>query len=423
MDAEALTGFVKTSPSNGATGLSLSLKLDWEKAPSNPYDKDTYYKYCYYTGSGKCDFQGVIYTTEYTISGLTKNTKYYWQVQVIYCKDNSCTQKEKHDANNGAVWSFTTSSTAVDPPGSFAKTSPANSAINVMSRVLSWGSSSGATSYQYCFSPNYGDTNCTYLGGWKDVGNVTTYTLPNDSKFVWGNRYYWEIRASNAGGTKLADDGTWWSFTVSDLIGTATLLSPTGVINDSTPTYRWNEVPNATWYYLWVEGPSGNVLKKWYEETAICGGGTCQVLPRSVKPGNHLVDTDMGSVGCGPWAIVGFNLRLSSLCFPVSPTGNIGVPHPTYGMIQKGRPLLPVISGSSEMCSSCGTHHPKITIMAQPARSPGKTLTGGHVHGGCKPNSAGTGAWAPHNLSSPWKGNLNLTQRKHRDGYTHLHME
>jgi len=119
MDAKALTGFVKTSPSNGATGQSLSLTLDWEKAPSNPYDKDTYYKYCYYTGSGKCDFQGVIYTTEYTISGLAKNTKYYWQVQVIYCKDSSCTEKEKHDANNGAVWSFTTSSTAVDPPAAF----------------------------------------------------------------------------------------------------------------------------------------------------------------------------------------------------------------------------------------------------------------------------------------------------------------
>ncbi|MBW1973935.1 MAG: C10 family peptidase, partial [Deltaproteobacteria bacterium] len=36
--------------------------------------------------------------------------------------------------------------------------------------------------------------------------------------------------------------------------GKATLVSPSGTIDDNTPTYTWNEVDCATEYYLWVNG-------------------------------------------------------------------------------------------------------------------------------------------------------------------------
>lgn len=61
-----------------------------------------------------------------------------------------------------------------------------------------------------------------------------------------------------------------------------TLVSPSGNISDSTPVYRWNAVAQASWYYLWVNDASGNVIKKWYTATdAGCGGsaGVCTITP------------------------------------------------------------------------------------------------------------------------------------------------
>jgi hypothetical protein len=329
-----LTGFVKVSPADGAKDQPVSLTLKWNAAPSNPYGFGKYYKYCYFTGSGPCSFDGGLYTTQYTISGLTKGTTYYWQIQVIYCKNASCSLKEKHEADNGQVWSFKTAGT--EPPGSFAKLSPTNNAMNLTSSTLSWSSSPGATSYQYCFSPNYIDTNCAFLNGWRDVGNVTSYTVPNDPNFIWGNTYYWQIRASNSGGTKLANDGVWWIFTTANLVGRATLISPTGPITESKPTYRWNHVTGIAWYYLWINSPTGNVFKQWYDATAICSGGTCAVTPDiTLGSGNFTwwVQT-WNSTGYGPWSsAMSFSLStipLPGAATPASPFGAITDTTPAY---------------------------------------------------------------------------------------------
>jgi len=99
-------------------------------------------------------------------------------------------------------WSATVAS---PPPGGFIKLNPANAATDQpVSLTLSWGASTYATSYEYC----YGTTNpCS---NWTDNGAST-------SKWVSGlapeTTYYWQVRARNATGTTLADGGT-WSFTV-----------------------------------------------------------------------------------------------------------------------------------------------------------------------------------------------------------------
>ena len=100
----------------------------------------------------------------------------------------------------------------------------------------------------------------------------------------------------------------------------ATLVSPTGSINDETPTYTWNMVSNVTWYYLWVNGPNGNKVKQWYDASLICGGGTCSVTPAvTLSAGNHTwwVQT-WSSAGYGPWSNgMGFSIPPST---PVQPT-------------------------------------------------------------------------------------------------------
>ena len=96
-----------------------------------------------------------------------------------------------------------------------------------------------------------------------------------------------------------------FSIPVPPLPGATTLVSPTGNITTNNPTYTWNEVTDATWYYLWVNGPSGNVIKQWYTSAdAHCGGGTCWVTPTTtLASGAHIwwIQT-WNPAGVGPWS-------------------------------------------------------------------------------------------------------------------------
>jgi serine protease len=92
-----------------------------------------------------------------------------------------------------------------DPPGAFDKSSPSNGATNQStSPTLQWGSSNGATSYEYCYDTTSGCIN------WASVGMNTSVALSGLSN---NQTYYWQVRGVNAGGNTLANTGTYWSFT------------------------------------------------------------------------------------------------------------------------------------------------------------------------------------------------------------------
>ena len=64
----------------------------------------------------------------------------------------------------------------------------------------------------------------------------------------------------------------------------ATLISPTGTIQGSTPIYKWNAVSNASWYQLWVNdsSTSSGKIKIWYTAAQVgcsSGAGTCSITP------------------------------------------------------------------------------------------------------------------------------------------------
>ncbi|MEE9321702.1 MAG: hypothetical protein V3U76_14750 [Granulosicoccus sp.] len=87
----------------------------------------------------------------------------------------------------------------------------------------------------------------------------------------------------------------------------AELQVPSGAINDTTPTYRWHAVANASWYYLWVDDSSGNRIKHWY--TAAQAGcddanGLCEVTPpNTLAAGNgRWWVLTWNSHGPGPWS-------------------------------------------------------------------------------------------------------------------------
>jgi len=179
----------------------------------------------------------------------------------------------------------------------------------------------------------------TYV--WNAVSNSTQYYVKvNDLGGTKIQQWYSasEVGCSNGTGTcsvtptieLAAGAGTWWvqtrnsfgdgplsqglSFNVSKPEA-ATLVSPTGKIKDSTPTYTWNAVQGSTQYYLAVNDATGAKIKEWYtaaEAGCASGTGTCSLTP----------STEL-AIGTVKWWVqtsspVGLGPRSDSLYFTLS---------------------------------------------------------------------------------------------------------
>jgi hypothetical protein len=108
--------------------------------------------------------------------------------------------------------------------------------------------------------------------------------------------------------------------------GQAKLVSPSGIINNATPTYTWDAVPGATWYWLWVNDSGSDGVQQWYTAAqANCPDGTGQC---SVTPGKQIVGPSCkwwietwNSAGYGPWSA---SLQFSDLALLTGPQGPKG---------------------------------------------------------------------------------------------------
>jgi hypothetical protein len=125
-----------------------------------------------------------------------------------------------------------------------------------------------------------------------------------------------------------------FSTPVPPLPGSTTLLSPVGIAGTNTPTYTWSDVSGSTWYYVWVDGPAGNVIKQWYTSTqANCNGTICSITPTTVLSNGAYswkVQT-WNTAGLGPWsATISFTVAPPGQATLVSPSGSFGTTSPTY---------------------------------------------------------------------------------------------
>jgi hypothetical protein len=176
------------APPNNATSQPTSLSLRWRTAPAvisyhlqlatNP------------TFSTTIINDSTMTDTSRAITGLAFNTPYYWRVRA-------------RNSNGTSGWSEAwTFRTAIAPPATPTLVSPPNNAINLPdSLTLQWGIVIGATSFQLQVS----------------VDSLFATTLINDSTITVtqrnitvssGTRYYWHVRARNAGGPG-AYSATW----------------------------------------------------------------------------------------------------------------------------------------------------------------------------------------------------------------------
>lgn len=98
---------------------------------------------------------------------------------------------------------------AAAAPGAFNKTAPSNNATGQSrsSLKLSWGASTGAVRYEYC----YDTTNDNACSNWISTSTTRSVTLRNLGSLT---AYYWQVRSVNAAGLMTyANASTYWKFT------------------------------------------------------------------------------------------------------------------------------------------------------------------------------------------------------------------
>jgi len=219
--------FNKSSPANGATKQSVNPTLTWGSS-----SKATSYQYCYDTTNDNACAAWISNgtSTNVSLSGLSPNTTYYWQVRAVNSNGTAYA-----NGSNTAFWSFKTMSL----PAAFNKSSPTNNSLKQPTNpILTWSASIGATSYQYC----YDTTNDNTCASWISNGSSTSASL---SGLLSNTTYYWQVRAVNLGGTTYANTGTWWNFKV--VLAPPTLTSPSnGAAHVGTrPHFNWSD-PNTS---------------------------------------------------------------------------------------------------------------------------------------------------------------------------------
>jgi Calcineurin-like phosphoesterase len=220
--------------------------------------------------------------------------------------------------NNGgyAPWSNSLNFTLPYAPGQASLIDPSGN-ISSSQPSFSWnispdgGTTDPATWYYLWVNGPLGNG---FIKQWYAAGAVCnggTCSISSPATFGGGN-YTWYIRSWNNTGYGPWSSGRSFSLPIPEPPAATTLGGPSGAIADTTPTYTWNAVLDsvqgdaATHYYLWVNGPSGNVIKLWYtaNQAGCSGGGTCSVTPpTSLTNGSYSwwVRT-WNNAGYGPWS-------------------------------------------------------------------------------------------------------------------------
>ena len=188
--------FNKTLPTNGATNQPFNPTLSWEASSGV-----TSYDYCFDTSNDNAcsSWTNNGTATSVGLTGLSTGTTYYWHVRAV--NSFGITFSNGSDI---AFWSFTTGV----PPTTFSKSLPMDGAIDQsLNPILTWGASSGASSYEYC----YDTTNDNACSNWTNNGLTTNIGLNGLST---GTTYYWHVRAVNSFGTTYSNGSStaFWSF-------------------------------------------------------------------------------------------------------------------------------------------------------------------------------------------------------------------
>jgi hypothetical protein len=303
-------------------------------------------------------------------TGVVNLTDYGWndRAESIYVKDGwsvrvwqdinaglatSCIygskwdlNKDTYETNSGlsmhrdisSIQVFQNSS-CTGAPSAATLSSPSGNINTNYNPTYTWNQVSGVTWYYLWVNGPSGNIIKQWYTSAQANCNGSTCSVTHGTTLAGGAHTWW-VQTYNLVGYGPWSAGMSFSTYMPTVPGSASLSSPSGYIGaDYIPAYTWNQVSGATWYYLYVDGPSGNVIKQWYTSAqANCNGSTC-----SLKPGTTLSGgahtwwiLTWNSNGSGPWSVAKSFNTASPMPIPgtatlVSPSGGTGWgSQPTY---------------------------------------------------------------------------------------------
>lgn len=226
------------SPADGSTVEDLTPTFDWNDAANA-----TSYHIQIAT---KSNMTGLVVDTDVATSTYTPPSNmavdvYYWRVLATNATGSS---------SYTGVWDVNVIAPP-PPPGAPTLISPANgSGTTDTTPSFDWSDVASALDYEILVdnnsdfsSPVINQTGLT-VSGYTAVSALTNGT------------YYWKVRGTNASGA-----GTYsasWSFSIGAAPGVPVLALPSNgsLTTDTTPTFDWNDVTDATSYTILVDNNS-----------------------------------------------------------------------------------------------------------------------------------------------------------------------
>lgn len=189
-----------------------------------------------------------------------------------------------------------------------------------------WFESSNSTWYHFVLSN--AATNVAVIDQWYAKGSSDlpcsngTCSLTPPISFAEGV-YVWHVQGWDAtnGNSNWSAPG---NFTL-DVPAPSIInkIEPDGNITSPTPTFTWDQDPNATWYHVWIGTSSDTqLLDQWYEGSSVCTSGTCTVDTGLTFIGDFKWFVHgYGAGGNGPW---GSSTNFSYALTLISPLGTVG---------------------------------------------------------------------------------------------------
>jgi hypothetical protein len=141
---------------------------------------------------------------------------------------------------------------------------------------------------------------------------VSTCSATPGTTLGGGNHTWYVLTWNSAGFGPWSIPGKSFSTTIPTVPAKPVLQSPSTTSSTRFPTFTWNVAEAvvgksetaASWYRLYVYGPSGAVIDQWYQASAVCGVSTCSVTPNvALYDGNHTWYIDAwNQVGYSEWS-------------------------------------------------------------------------------------------------------------------------